>query len=89
MHICPVSADGQGAVRMTSKKIFRNDAGVAFTLHFFAGNLCRESTPQTECTEKVQAWKLFFAKTLFSRNFRSAIVNSEQKGCVACNGGGQ
>ena len=64
MHIYLVSAELALVVEMTSKKVFRNQADVVSTPHFL-----RKFVPPTnmfeECTEKVQAWKLFSDKTLF------------------------
>jgi hypothetical protein len=67
MHICPVSAEIPVIVEMTSKIIFEiksmlRERRILFAKKFvMAFNICREFT------EKVQAWKLFSEKALFSR----------------------
>ena len=61
-HIFMVRAGLALIVEMTSKKIFRNRDDVAFTPHFFFKNVWRRSMRCWECTEKVQAWKLFSGK---------------------------
>jgi hypothetical protein len=65
MHICLVNAGAEAVVGMTSKKIFRNQVDVAFTLHFFRKKFMPTSNTYEEFTEKVQAWKLFSDKKLY------------------------
>ena len=51
---------------LSTKNFFRNQASVAQTLHFFRKKVLLASNTFDEFTEKVQAWKLFSEKTLFS-----------------------
>jgi hypothetical protein len=64
-HILLVSVELVPDVEMTSKKIFRSQADVACTPHFFGEKFVTMINMSEECTEKVQAWKLFYDKTLF------------------------
>jgi hypothetical protein len=64
MHICLVSVEVATVVEMTSKKIFRNQADVARTPHFWEKKNVPASNTADEFTEKVQTWKLFFAKNV-------------------------
>jgi hypothetical protein len=64
VHVFLVSAGLAPDVEMTSKKIFRNQAAVAYTPHFFGEKFVTVINMFEECTEKVQAWKLFYDKTL-------------------------
>jgi len=52
---------------LSTKNFFRNQASVARTLQFFSKIFLLRSNTFGEFTEKVQAWKLFSEKTLFSR----------------------
>jgi len=65
VHVYSVTLQSAPVVETTPKILLQNNVTVVLTPHYFEERFLQATITFVECTEKVQAWKLFSEKKLY------------------------